>query len=122
MVNTLLLLGLIGIGIFGIVRTSGRTRALVAGGIGALVLSRLLGIIVPIFTGLFTSSTGSSLGIYLAFNVIGGLITLAGILLLVLAAVRRREAAHYPNAGNLYAPGGPGGPGYPGGPPPGGWQ
>ena len=113
-VNALFLLGLIVIGVLGIVRTSGRTRSLVTGGFGALVLARVVGVVSAMF-GPLSSDQQTFFMIQIAVNVITGLLTLAGIALLVFAAVQASTASapHYPGA--AYPP-------YPGPGQPGGWQ
>lgn len=133
-VNLVLTLGLIAVGVIGILKTDGPTRGLVAGGIGTLLLARLFGILMPPLMGM--AAPGRS-GIIIG-QVLIGLVNLAGIALLVFAAitalrlavrrgaVRSEYASEYasvsgPSEGQVgsmppSAPQGPGGPGAPGDP------
>jgi hypothetical protein len=106
------LLALIAIGVFGILRTSGQTRVLVGAGVGALVLSRLLGML----PGLVSSIGGGGLffSMQIVMGVITTLLTLAGIGLLVWAAIPRADVG----SSHGSAPQGPAA----WNAPPGGWQ
>lgn len=97
-IGVLYLLALVGLGIFGALRTSGRTRALVLAGVGVMVFERLLGFLFPVVIGV-AGGRDQIWTIQVLWNVLGALFTVAGIALLVMAAVTAqasRSVGAYP--------------------------
>ncbi|WP_432558760.1 hypothetical protein [Granulicoccus sp. GXG6511] len=122
-VNLLFLAALIGVGIWGLVRTSGRTRALIGGGVGVLVVGRIVGMMLPaLFSAVGTGGQSSFFVLQMTLSVVTNLLTLLGMALLVGAAVA--AVAHRspnPYAG-FHNPPPPGPQSHPAGPPSGGWR
>ncbi|WP_425307994.1 hypothetical protein AADG42_04315 [Ammonicoccus fulvus] len=117
-IGVLYLLALIGLGIFGALRTSGRTRALLLAGVGVLVVERLVGFLFPLLIGAIARSGNQMWTFQIIWNLFGTLLGLAGVALLILAAISAQTArAGFSSGGQSgsYPGGQPGGGGYPGG-------
>lgn len=106
-IGVVYLLALIGLGIFGSLRTSGRARALLLAGVGVLVVERLLGFLFPVLIGALAGSGGQMWTFQIIWNVIGTLAGLVGVGLLVLAVISPRSAPPGFSQGMQPGPGGP---------------
>lgn len=149
-ISLIALLALIALLVFSLIRAPAAIRPFLGGGLGLLILARLVVTLSPILLG---ASGGAGQNGFLAWTFVwstaGQLITLAGITLLVLAPFKLRHGVPRPPAppappagphgpygppgpsgpSGPYGPQGPSGPqdprpgGYPGGPgQPGPWQ
>lgn len=100
----------VAIGVLGVVRTRGRVRALVSGGIGAILLSHLVGALVPLLVGLVDRAGGPDtfFRVQVVVNAAAGLLLVAGFLLLVLAAIAGSRSQHPAPSSDRPVPGAPG--------------
>lgn len=101
---------LVALGSIGLLKTRGRARALVGGGVGVLILTRLVG---PLASVILNAVGGGRASVYagqIAINAIIGLLTLVGVGLLIGAAVVAGRSA-VPSSTAFTAPGQPGDPG-----------
>lgn len=80
-------LALVGVGVFGLIKTTGRTRNLVLGGVGALILSRFIGMFMPLIFGALSSSADTFMAMTVVVNLVGSAVSVGGVALLVWAAV-----------------------------------